>query len=75
MVVVEGRRLHGWNSKQVGHLAKVCPQIAPKEADTTQPPKLTEGDVTKATPEKENPPSTEDGGEEKATLPKKPRTH
>ena len=59
MVVVEGRQQHCWNCKQIGHLAKVCLHKAPKEMDTSQQPKLTEGDVTKVAPETENPPSKE----------------
>ena len=31
MVVVEGKQMHCWNCKQLGHLAKACPQKAPKE--------------------------------------------
>ena len=31
VVVVEGRRPHCWNCKQLGNLAKACPQKAPKE--------------------------------------------
>ena len=57
MVVVEGRRPHCWNCKQVSHILKVCHQKAPKEAETTQP----EIDATKKTSEAENLPSTEDG--------------
>ena len=49
VVVVEGRRLHCWNCKQVGHLGKVCPQ---KAADTVQQPKEAEvNTATNATPE------------------------
>ena len=45
MVVVEGRRPHCWNCKQVGHIAKVCLQKTSKVAETTQPPKPTEDDA------------------------------
>ena len=50
MVVVGGRKPHCWSCKQIGHLAKVCPQ---KAADSTLQPKEAEN-TTNATPEAEN---------------------
>ena len=46
MVIVEGRWAHCCNCKQVGHLAKVCPQ---KTAGTVLQPKETEINTTNST--------------------------
>ena len=61
MVVIEGKRPHCWNCKQVGHIAKVCPRKAPNEVKTTQLPNPPEVEATKETSETEKPPSTEGG--------------
>ena len=50
MVVVEARRPRCCYCKQIGHIAKVCPQ---KAADTTQQPKKAEDNTTNAIPEAE----------------------
>ena len=61
MVGVEGRQPFCWSCKQVGHIAKVCPQNDPKEAETTQRPKLLKVDATKEKSLAKNQPSMEDG--------------
>ena len=40
MVVVDGRRQHFWSCKQVGHLAKFCPQRSKEPNQQTAEPKL-----------------------------------
>ena len=57
IVVVEGRRSNSCYCKQVGQIAKVCPQKAPKQAKSTQPLRASEVDATKETSEAENQPS------------------
>ena len=80
MVVVEGRWLHCWNYKQIGHLAKACPQKNTKTTDTTKENSLKEAaiEVTNPGPEPENPLSPENGWTQdlrkkiKGDAPKKP---
>ena len=62
MVVVEGRRTHCWKCKQIGHLAKTCPQKYIKTTDTTKEKPLKEVVIEMPNPApKPEVPSSENG--------------
>ena len=63
MLVVESRRPHCWNCKQISHLAKACSQKNIQTIDTTKekPPKEVEIEVSNPVSEAEDPPSSENG--------------
>ena len=63
MVVVQSRRLHCMNCKQIGNRTKTCPQKNIQTTDTTKEKPLKEAGIEVSNPasEHEDPPSSENG--------------